>query len=79
MNSSKQLKKLRIAKGLTQAEMAKRLGYKGKSGYCMLENGQVRMTLAMAQKIAEVLGADANTLFFENKVQDTPERRFRKC
>jgi|LFRM01.1.fsa_nt_gb transcriptional regulator with XRE-family HTH domain len=69
MNPNNKLKELRTARGLTQAEMAKRLGYKGKSGYCMLENGQVRMTLAMAQKIAEVLGVDANTLFFENKVQ----------
>lgn len=69
MNPNNKLKELRTARGFTQAEMAKRLGYKGKSGYCMLENGQVRMTLAMAQKIAEVLGVDANTLFFENKVQ----------
>ena len=69
MKPDNKLKELRTARGFTQAEMAKRLGYKGKSGYCMLENGQVRMTLAMAQKIAEVLGVDANTLFFENKVQ----------
>lgn len=69
MNPNNKLKELRTARGFTQAEMAKRLGYKGKSGYCMLENGQVRMTLAMAQKIAEILGVDANTLFFENKVQ----------
>ena len=69
MNPNNKLKELRMARGFTQAEMAKKLGYKGKSGYCMLENGQVRMTLEMAQKIAKVLGADANDLFFENKVQ----------
>jgi DNA-binding XRE family transcriptional regulator len=63
MNPNNKLKELRTARGFTQAEMAKKLGYKGKSGYCMLENGQVRMTLEMAQKIAKVLGADANDLF----------------
>jgi DNA-binding XRE family transcriptional regulator len=63
MNPNNKLKELRMARGFTQAEMAKKLGYKGKSGYCMLENGQVRMTLEMAQKIAKVLGADANDLF----------------
>jgi len=63
MNPNNKLKELRTARGFTQAEMAKKLGYKGKSGYCMLENGRVRMTLEMAQKIAKVLGADANDLF----------------
>jgi len=63
MNPNNKLKELRTARGFTQAEMAKKLGYKGKSGYCMLENGQVRMTLEMAQKIAKVLGVDANDLF----------------
>jgi len=63
MNPNNKLKELRTARGFTQAEMAKKLGYKGKSGYCMLENGRVRMTLEMAQKIAKVLGVDANDLF----------------
>ena len=63
------LKKLRKSKGITQAEMAEMLGYKGKSSYCMLENGRVRMQLDTARRIAEILEVDVNTLFFGNHVQ----------
>lgn len=62
----KKLKLFRIRKGLTQEDMAKKLGYKGKSGYCQLENGAVKMTLEMAEKIAEILNEDIMTLFFKN-------------
>ncbi len=68
MNLEK-LKNLRRSKGITQAEMAKKLGYKGKSSYCMLENGQIRMPLDTAQKIAEILDVDVKNLFFEKQVQ----------
>lgn len=57
------LKKLRKLKKLTQGEMAQKLGYKGKSGYCMLENGQIRMTLDNAKKIAEILDEDIVDIF----------------
>jgi putative transcriptional regulator len=65
------LKILRKKKGITQEEMAKRLGYKGKSGYCQLENGTVKMTLEQAHKIAEILGEDPKNIFFDNKVHAT--------
>lgn len=58
------LKKLRIENGFTQQEMAEKLGYKGKSGYCQLENGTVKMTLEQAKKIAEILGDDIEQIFF---------------
>ncbi|WP_205739333.1 MULTISPECIES: helix-turn-helix transcriptional regulator [Halanaerobiaceae] len=58
------LKKLRVEKGFTQQEMAEKLGYKGKSGYCQLENGTVKMTLEQAKKIAEILGDDIEKIFF---------------
>ncbi|AZO96636.1 helix-turn-helix domain-containing protein [Iocasia frigidifontis] len=63
MNLAK-LKKLRVEKGFTQQEMAEKLGYKGKSGYCQLENGTVKMTLEQAKKIAEILGDDIEKIFF---------------
>lgn len=65
------LKELRQAKGITQKEMALKLGYKGKSGYCQLENGTVRMPLTQAKKIAEILNINMEELFFENRVHVT--------
>ncbi len=65
----KRLKELRKLKGLTQNDMAQKLGYKGKSSYCMLENGQVRMTIDTAKKIADILGEDVKVIFFDQQVQ----------
>lgn len=62
------LKQIRKSKGFTQAKMAELLGYNGKSGYCQLENGTVKMTLDKARKIAEILGKDVESIFFNNKV-----------
>lgn len=65
----KKLKELRKAKGFTQEQMAKLLGYKDKSGYCQLENGDVKMTLEKAIKISKILGADIKEIFFETNVE----------
>lgn len=62
------LKELRLSKGLTQAEMARRLGYRGKSGYCQLEKGLVKMTVAQAVRIAEVLGVNVAEVLTSVKV-----------
>jgi len=64
------LKELRKAKGLTQEQMAKLLGYKDKSGYCQLENGNIKMTLEKAIKISKILGVDIKEIFFETHVEN---------
>jgi len=66
----KLLKKLRIEKGYTQQDMAKKLGYSSKSGYCLLENGAVKMTIDKAKQIAEILEVDPS-IFFSDKVEET--------
>ncbi len=71
MSSNMNLRRLceiRKSKGLTQDEMARKLGYKGKSGYCQLEKGKVRMSLETAQKIADILGEDVVSIFFDKQV-----------
>ncbi|SKA11181.1 helix-turn-helix domain-containing protein [Megasphaera cerevisiae] len=65
------LKQLREKKGITQEEMAIKLGYKGKSGYCHLENGNVRMTSDIARKIKDILqltDKEMVKIFFDPKV-----------
>ncbi len=64
----------RKAKGFTQEEMAKLLGYKDKSGYCQLENGQVSMTLEKASRICEILGVQIEEIFFNKTVEEASTR-----
>lgn len=59
------LKEIRKEKGITQEEMAKELGYSGKSGYSMLENGNVRMTLEQAIKIANKFKMSIEDIFLD--------------
>lgn len=67
---NEKLKKMREDKGYTQEFMAKKLGYKGKSGYCLLENGSTKLSVEKAIKIAEILEVDPS-IFFTSKVEDT--------
>ncbi len=60
----KTLKEWREEKGLTQADMAKLLGYSYKSGYNHLEKGNIRVTLEQAKKIARKLGVKIDDIFF---------------
>lgn len=52
------LKKLRLENGYTQNELAELLGYKGKSGYSMLENGKVELSISKAKILSEYYKVD---------------------
>lgn len=56
------IKEIRTLKGLTQQDMANRMGYKSKSGYCQLEKGEVKLTLEKAILISEILNVDPRIL-----------------
>ena len=64
------LKQIRIDRGYTQEDMAKKLGYKDKSGYNHLENGNVKLTIEKVIKIAEILNVNPS-IFFNKQVQET--------
>lgn len=64
------LKKIREHKGYTQEYMAEKLGYKSKSGYCLLENGAVKLSVERAIRIAQIFDVDPK-IFFEQKVEET--------
>ena len=61
------LKKIRIERGYTQEYMADKLGYKDKSGYNHLENGNVKLSVDRAIKIAAILDVDPS-IFFAQEV-----------
>lgn len=60
----KRLKELRQEKGVTQKEMAEILGYKGISGYNMIENQSNNIGLDKAKIIADYFGVSIEELFF---------------
>lgn len=60
--------------GLSQQQVAQKLGYKDKSSYCLIENGKVSITLENAKKIKQILQLtddDFNLIFFNEKVEET--------
>jgi transcriptional regulator with XRE-family HTH domain len=57
------LKKIRIEKGYTQEYMAEKLGYKDKSGYNHLENGNVKLSVERAMMISKILNVNPSIFF----------------
>lgn len=62
-----ELKELRLAKGLSQEQMAEKLGYASKSGYSMLELGKINITLKQAKTISDVLETPIEGIIFPKK------------
>lgn len=68
------LKAERLKRGITQEQLAKRLGFKDKSSYCLIENGKTSVSVNTANQIAIYLGLSKSLtyeIFFESKVQET--------
>lgn len=68
----KKLKEKRIAKGLTQSDMAHKMGWKDRAAYAKRENGFVNIGADELQQMAKILGVGKNKLgiFFN---LDVPE------
>ncbi|MDF2056335.1 helix-turn-helix transcriptional regulator [Priestia megaterium] len=66
--SLQKLKEARLAQGISQTFMAKKLGYSYPSGYANIETGRNKLSLANAKKIADILQMDVNELFFEKEL-----------
>lgn len=66
------IKAERIAKGYTQDEMAKKMGWANRTPYAKRENGIVGIGADELAKIANILGYDKNELgiFFTNNVPE---------
>ena len=65
------LKKLRLEKGMSQDELAKKLGYKGRSAINKIETGVNDMPRDMVVRCAEVLGVSPLDLFFYEYLPDS--------
>ncbi len=68
------LKSERIKRGITQEILAKSLGFKDKSSYCLIEKGKTTVSIDIANKIVTRLGLSkevAYKIFFDPEVQET--------
>lgn len=68
------LKAERVKRGITQEQLARLLGFKDKSSYCLIERGKTSVSVDTANQIAIHLGLSkdvAYKIFFEPIVQET--------
>lgn len=56
MTVGDRIKNKRIELGLTQEELAQRMGYKGRTSVCVVETGEDNITLTKVKKFADALG-----------------------
>lgn len=66
MNPAKVLKIMRVNAGLTQAQLAKKVGL-AKQNYNSLERGARPISMLMSKKLADALGTSYLMFFRENK------------
>lgn len=64
MNIGENIKRLRIEKGITQAELAANIGVT-QSMLCQIERGTKAVALQLGKQIADVLECSVNDLFDE--------------
>lgn len=64
MTIYERIKQLRIQRGMSQIDLAKRVGYKGRSAISKVENGERDISQTMIVKYAEVLGVSPTYLLF---------------
>lgn len=70
MTIYERIKQLRIEKGLSQFELAKLVGYEGRSAISKVEKGQLDISSRVLKKYADALGVSPAYLLFgeENKI-----------
>lgn len=64
----------RMKRGITQEKLAKCLGFKDKSSYCLMEKGKTSISVDIANQIAIHLGLSKEmtyNIFFAKEVQET--------
>lgn len=69
MNISENLKKLRLAKRISQAEMAKMLGFKSHNAYSHWEIGKTSPNVRDLEKLSEILDAPVQYILFGGTLQ----------
>lgn len=74
MKANDRIKMLRIERGLTQDELAKRMGYADRSMLTKIEAGKVSLTVDKVSMFAEILGVDPAYLAGFSEWQENQDR-----
>lgn len=75
MTTHEKIKMFRVALGISQEELAKRVGYKGRSAISKVEKGERDISQKMMPKYARALGVPLTDLFSDDKtVEDIPNQ-----
>lgn len=74
MKINEKIKNRRIELGMSQDELAKRVGYKNRSSINMIESGQTELRQSKILKIAEALSVSPSELMGFNDNTITPAR-----
>lgn len=70
MTIGERIKNIRIERGLTQEDLAKRMGYKTRSAICQVERNGDNITSDRISAFAEALGVSIQTLMgWEEKIE----------
>lgn len=64
MTIYERIRTLRIAQGMSQFELAKRVGYKGRSAISKVEKGERDISQSMIEKYAAALGVSPSFLLY---------------
>ncbi|MBM5604526.1 XRE family transcriptional regulator [Listeria seeligeri] len=61
----KKIRSLRLERGITQAFIARKMGYKSTSGYSNIEKGKVRLSYKNAMILSQVLMCNITDFYQE--------------
>lgn len=66
------IKQLRTSQGMSQYDLAKKVGYEGRSAISKVENGERDISQSMISKYADALGVSPAYLLYGDDVENTP-------
>lgn len=72
MNIYERIKQLRLAQGMSQYDLAKKVGYEGRSAISKVENGERDISQSMIEKYATALGVTPTYLLYGDEEKETP-------
>ncbi len=70
MTIYERIKNLRLTLGMSQTELAKRVGYEGRSAISKVENGERDISQSMIEKYAKALNVSPTYLLYGNNYKD---------
>lgn len=74
MNIYERIKQLRLAQGMSQYDLAQKVGYEGRSAISKVENGERDISQSMIEKYATALGVTPTYLLYGEEAKEAPTK-----